>query len=244
MSSVTYVLIPGAGGEAWYWHRVVPRLRALGHPVVAPDLPAADDGAGLREYADVVVDAVGDRDELIVVAQSMGAFVAPLLCDRLDVVLLGLVAPMIPAPGESAGEWWSVTGQLMARRENEAREGRNPDAPFDVRTGFFHDVPAEVVEEAFARGEPPESDRPFEEPWPIDAWPDVPTRVVVGRLDRLFPFVFLRSLARERLGVEPEVVDAGHLPALSRPDELVEVLEGWRARPTSRPAARGSSSRS
>jgi hypothetical protein len=26
----TFVLIPGAGGAAWYWHRVVPELRARG----------------------------------------------------------------------------------------------------------------------------------------------------------------------------------------------------------------------
>src|SRR3954452_24239568 len=109
-----YVLIPGAGGEAWYWRRVVRRLNMLGRDGVAADLPAADDGVGLREYAEVVAEAAGDREGLIVVAQSMAACVAPLLCDRLDVALLGLVAPMIPAPGESAGERWSATGQTAA----------------------------------------------------------------------------------------------------------------------------------
>src|SRR5690349_13144422 len=140
----TYVLVPGAGGEAWYWHRVARRLHKLGHEVMAVDLPAEDERAGLREYADVVADAAAGRDEVIVVAQSMGAFVASLVCDHLDVAWLGLVVPMIPAPGESAGEWWSATGQGAARREYEAREGRDPDAPWDDRTGFFHDVPAEV----------------------------------------------------------------------------------------------------
>ena len=234
MSSAPYVWIPGAGGEAWSWHRVVSRLRRRGHDAVALDLPAADDRAGLREYADTVVEAAAGREEVIVVAQSMGAFVAPLVCDRLDVALLGLVAPMIPAPGESAGEWWSTSGHGEVWG----------DRPFDVMTCFFHDVPAEVVEEALARGEPRQSDTPMKEPWPLEAWPDVPTRVVVGRQDRLFPFEFLRALSRERLGIEPDVIDSGHLPALSRPDELVAVLEGWRARPTSRPAARESSSRS
>jgi hypothetical protein len=44
--SPAFVLVPGAGGESWYWH---------------------------------------------LVAQSMGAFVAPLLPDRLDVRMFILV---------------------------------------------------------------------------------------------------------------------------------------------------------
>ena len=90
------MLLPGAGGEAWYWHLVAGRLRDRGHEVVSPDLPAGDDGAGLAEYADAALDAIGERDDLVVVAQSMGAFFAPLLCDRAEVRQLILVGPMIP----------------------------------------------------------------------------------------------------------------------------------------------------
>jgi pimeloyl-ACP methyl ester carboxylesterase len=43
----TFVLIPGAGGAAWYWHRVVPLLQAAGHDAIAVDLPADDPAAGL-----------------------------------------------------------------------------------------------------------------------------------------------------------------------------------------------------
>jgi pimeloyl-ACP methyl ester carboxylesterase len=87
----TYVLVHGSGADAWYWHRVVPELRARGHDVVAPDLPAADDSAGLDEYADVIVDAIGDRRDLIVVAQSLGGFTAPIVCSRVPVSLLVFV---------------------------------------------------------------------------------------------------------------------------------------------------------
>ncbi len=225
--SATFVLVPGAGGESWYWHLVAPRLRERGHEVVSPDLPAADDDAGLGEYADAVADAVGDRDALIVVAQSMGAFVAPLLCDRVDVRMLILVAPMIPAPGESPGGWWQGSGQLPAQREQDAREGRDPDAPFDWRSAFMHDVPDEIVAEVAARGEPRQADKPFEQPWPLDAWPDVPTKVIACRNDRLFPLEFMKRLAAERLGVEPDVIDTGHLPALARPGELADRLEAY-----------------
>lgn len=60
-SSTTFVLIPGAGGSAFYWHRLVEELERRGHATVAVDLPAADPTAGLAEYADAVVEAVGDR---------------------------------------------------------------------------------------------------------------------------------------------------------------------------------------
>jgi pimeloyl-ACP methyl ester carboxylesterase len=224
---LTYALVPGAGGESWYWHLVTERLRGHGHDVIAPDLPAADDTAGLHEYADTIVDAVGGRRAVILVAQSLAAFSATMACERIDAALLILVAPMIPAPGETPGEWWESSGQTAARREHEIGEGRDPDAPFDVMTTFFHDVPQEVIDEAFARGEPRQSDRPFADPWPLEAWPDVPTRVVAARHDRLFPLAFMRRLSQERLGIEPDVVDSGHLPALARPDELAERLEAY-----------------
>jgi pimeloyl-ACP methyl ester carboxylesterase len=98
----TFVLIHGAGDVGWYWHLVDAELRARGHEAISPDLPCDDDSAGLPEYADTVAGAIGDRTDLIVVAQSFGGFTAPLVCDRVAVNLLVLVAPMIPAPGESS----------------------------------------------------------------------------------------------------------------------------------------------
>jgi pimeloyl-ACP methyl ester carboxylesterase len=96
----TYVLLPGAGGDAWYWHLVAPLLEARGHDVVAVDLPCGDDCAGLAEYADTVVSAVGDRSGLALVAQSMAAFTAPMVCERVDVGSL-ISAP--PPPRRSPG---------------------------------------------------------------------------------------------------------------------------------------------
>jgi pimeloyl-ACP methyl ester carboxylesterase len=146
----------------------------------------------------------------------------------VDVRLLILVAPMIPSPGESPGAWWANTGQTTARRRQDEREGRDPDAALDVMTIFMHDVPPDIVAEAFARGEPRQSDTPFAEPWPLEQWPNVPTKVLAGRHDRLFPLEFMRRLALERLNIVADVIDTGHLPALSRSDELVRRLETYR----------------
>lgn len=220
---MTYVLIPGAGGAAWYWHRFAPVLRGRGHDAIAVDLPAADPKAGLREYADAVVRAATGHGEVTLVAQSMAGFTAPLVVDRLPVTELILVNAMIPAPGETAGEWWADTGQDAARRANDEREGRSPDAGFDPLVYFFHDVPAEVTAEGMS-GAPEQSDTPFGEVWPLAAWPAVPTRVISAREDRFFPAGFQARVARERLGITPELVPGGHLVALSRPEELAEVV--------------------
>ena len=73
----TFVLIHGAGYVGWYWHLVEPELRERGHDTVAPDLPGDDDSAGLPEYAETLLEAIGDRTELVVVGQSLGCFTAP-----------------------------------------------------------------------------------------------------------------------------------------------------------------------
>jgi thioesterase domain-containing protein len=150
----TYVLIPGAGGEAWYWHRVVDELGRRGRIGIAVDLPAADDTAGLPEYVAAVVDAIGERRRLVLVAQSLGGFTAPIVCERVPVDLLVLVNAMIPAPGESGAEWWTNTGHEQARAEHAARAGRELPDEFDPSDEFFHDVPQEVIDEAIKRGEP------------------------------------------------------------------------------------------
>jgi pimeloyl-ACP methyl ester carboxylesterase len=224
----TYVLIPGAGGDAWYWRLLVPELRERGHEAVAVDLPAGDDSMGLSEYADAVVGAIGDRTDLVVVAQSLGGFTAPLVCDRASVNLLVLLNAMVPSPGESAGEWWVNTGHAKARAEQAARDGRGLAADEDLRDAFFHDVSPEVTAEAWARGEPRQAETPFAQPWPLPKWPEVPTRFLQGRDDRFFPAEFQRRVVRERLDIAPDEMPGGHLVALSRPKELADRLEAYR----------------
>jgi pimeloyl-ACP methyl ester carboxylesterase len=192
---------------------------------VAVDLPADDESAGLAAYADTVVAAVGNRGPVVLVAQSMGGFTAPLVCTRVPVELLVLVNAMVPRPGETGGAWWSATGQAAARAAHAERSGLTDD-PDDLTAAFFHDVPADVT--AAAQAQPiVQADRPFADPWPLSRWPAVPTRIVAGRDDRFFPADFQRRVAAERLGVEVDEVPGGHLVALSRPVELADQLERY-----------------
>jgi pimeloyl-ACP methyl ester carboxylesterase len=223
----TFVLIPGAGSDSWYWHLVAPELQGAGHDVVAVDLPCDDDSATFTDYTDTVMRDIGDRKDLILVAQSLGGFTAPLVCERVPVQMLVLVNAMIPNPGESAGDWWANTGQPQAMLEEAKRHGKqykdDMDLMSDFEYVFLHDLPKDVRAESehHVRNQ---SGRPFADPLPIDKWPDIQTQVLAGRHDRLFPVDFQRRVARERLAVELDQIDGGHLVALSRPTELADQL--------------------
>ena len=208
----TFVLIHGGGGSSWDWHLVAPALRERGHDPVAVDLPSEDESAGWPEYVDAVVRAIGDRTEIIVVGHSLGGFTAPLVCVRIPVELLVLVAAMIPSPGERFSDWWS----------NAEYEASGED---DV---FYHDVSADLAAEAQLR-ERKEASKALGDAWPLESWPDTPTRYLLCRGDRMFPAPWARRHARRRLGIEADDIAGGHYIPLSRPRELAERLDAYAA---------------
>jgi pimeloyl-ACP methyl ester carboxylesterase len=216
----TFVLIPGAGGVAWYWHRVVPVLEAAGHTAIAVDLPGDDDTAGLAEYTELVIDAIDGRTGVALVAQSLGGFTAPMVCEAVPVESVTFVNAMIPLPREKPGEWWDNTGATEARAA-AADVGGYGD--FDPVTYFLHDVPAAVAAEgeSYQRSE---ADAVFASPCEFESWPSLPVRVVAGSEDRFFPVELQRRVARDRLGIDIDILPGGHLIALSQPSRLADYL--------------------
>jgi pimeloyl-ACP methyl ester carboxylesterase len=205
---------------AWYWHRAVPLIRAAGHEPIAIDLPGDDRRAGLATYADIVIRTIAERSDVVLVAQSLAGFTAPLVCARVPVRMVVFVNAMIPKPGETAGAWWGATGAVDARERAATRRGYATE--FDVETYFLHDVPQEVLR----NGPEPrlEAETVFGEPCRFERWPDIPILVLGGRDDRFFPIEFQRRVARERLGRELEEIPGGHLVALSNAEGLTERL--------------------
>lgn len=224
----TVLLIPGAGGQAWYWHRVVPLLAP--HRVVSVDLPA-DSELGLDGYRDLCLAALDSSgsfsEDVVVVGQSMGAYTAALVADSLvqagRPVRLVFLNAMLPQPGETAGQWWSAVDQSSAAREAALLDGRDPDAEFDLVETFFHDVDPALTAYALENGRE-QSDVAFGTPFEARDWLSVPTTVIASRDDRLFPLDLQQRLARERLDQEVVVVDGGHLSALSHPDQIAAAI--------------------
>lgn len=223
-----FVLLPGAGGAGWIWHRVVPLLEDAGHTAVALDLPADDPGAGLTEYTQIALAACAYSDDVVVVGQSLGGFTAVLVAADLLAAQrppreLVMFNAMVPLPGETPGDWWDAVGQQAAMLAAAEAGGWSTD--FDLETYFSHDVDPEV----WASGESEQRDEAeivFVTPCAIDAWPDVPTRVIAGADDRFFPLDLQRRVARDRLGLEVQTVPGGHLAPLSQPGAVAAALIG------------------
>ncbi len=220
----TFLLIPGAGTDPRVYGATIEALGALGHDAIAPPLPLDDQEATPTDHADAVAAAAPRAGELVVVAQSLGAFAGPLVATRVPIAQLILIAPMIPAPGETAGEWWKNTGHAEAIADVLERHG--PMSGWGSETFaevFLHDVDPEVARASERYSGAPGAGM-FTEPWPLEEWPDVPTQVLVPRDDRPFPLAFQRRVARERLGLEIDAIRGGHLPMLSHPAELARRL--------------------
>ena len=212
----TFVPVHAAGDGAWSWHLLTDALRARGHDAVVVDLPADDPSADLWTYARTVVDAIGDRENPVVVGHSFGAFTAPLVCTSVRARSLVLVSGMIPSPGEPPADWW--------RNTRHASAPRTVGAGADDIEVYYHDVPAELAREALARARNHPSERANDQPWPLDSWPDVPTHALVCRDDRLFPADWMRGVVRHRLGIEADELPSGHCPMLSIPEEFADRL--------------------
>ena len=223
MTMRSYVLIPGAGGVAWYWNAVAALLRDAGPEAVPVDLPGDDETAGLPEYRDIVLAAMDGRRDVVLVAQSLGGFTAPMVCERAPVRELVFVNAMIPAPGETPGRWWQHVESEAARVAAAEANGYSTD--LDLETYFLHDLTPEQIAESepYQRNE---ADAAFESTCEFTAWPDIPIRVLAGADDRLFPAEFQRRVARERLGVEADVLPGGHLIAQSSPAAVARYLLG------------------
>jgi pimeloyl-ACP methyl ester carboxylesterase len=227
----TFVLIPGAGTAPEVYGATIDELRALGHEALAPPLPLDDPEAHPSDHASAVASAVPARGDVVVVAQSLGAFAGPLVADQVDAALLVLLAPMVPAPGESAGQWWDNTRHTEAIADLLERHGPMSEwSQQAIEEVFLHDVPPDVARDA-ARFNGAPGRGMFTEPWPHENWPDIPTRVLAPRDDRLFPWDFQRRVVSDRLGLEIDEIAGGHLPMLSRPAALAErLVELWSER--------------
>jgi len=223
------VLVHGSFHGAWCWELVRPELERRGHRVTTVDLPISDPALGGADYARVVEDAIGPGGEPVLVGHSMAGLVIPLVAAHRPVRRLVFLAAFLAKPGMSAND----------QRKSEPLDDPTPPAtsewidlgddvwligPNTASELFYSDVPRDQAAWALDRLRP-QCYRVIREETPLTVWPDVASSSIVCREDRAINPDWVRTAARERLGVDAIELDGGHSPFLTRPAELADVLD-------------------
>ena len=223
-----FVLVHGDWHGGWCWGRLIPELEAAGHEALAVDLPIEDVAAGCMRYAAVVLEALADARNAVLVGHSTGGLIIPLVAAAGPLRRLIFLCALLPRPGLSLEEQFGPEPDISTDPRGLAFvrdvDGFTfwPDAE-RAAEGMYHDCDPADSRWAFARLRR-QAPTPAQEACPLRRLPDVPTSYFLCSADRMVNPDWSRRAARARLGVEPRVLPGGHSPMLSRPRALAEAL--------------------
>ena len=222
---VTFGLVHGAWHGGWCWRALAEELESRGYTSVAPDLAVDDAGAGLSEYARTVVDALGAADDVVLVGHSMGSLVIPLVAEARPVLGMVFLCSVPLVPGEPVGPDLvnMVTEEVKAAPHFADELGRDMYDNATAARVFYHDCTPELTAWAVSRLRP-QGPRPFAEPSPLTAWPEVPSEIMLTDDDHVLNAAWSIDAARRWLGRDPVVLSGSHSPFLSRPAALADAL--------------------
>lgn len=224
-----FALVHGAWHGAWCWEELTPELEALGHRVIAMDLPCDETAATFETYAAVVVEALaGEATNAVVVGHSLGGLTIPLVATQQPVAQLVYLCAGVPIPGLSVAEQLAIEPDTRNPGFDFGQEidekGRNRwVTEAAARQLLYGDCPERVARAAFERLRP-QSRTPYGQPCRLDVLPSIPSTYIVCRDDRYMNPERARKVARERLKAELIELPGSHSPMLSRPAELAAVL--------------------
>ncbi len=222
----TFALLHGAWHGAWCWERLIPELQTRGHRTVAVDLPSEDPAATFEDYADVVVAALADADDVVVVGHSLAGHTIPLVAERMPVRHLVYLAALVAEPGRSFIDQQLDGGMLnpvhltgLAKADGGTRW-----VDFELaRSLFYSECDDDLVAAAIARLRV-QAVAPMKQVCPLDRLPSVRSTYIVCSDDQMVYPAWSRRVAVDRLGVSPVELPGGHSPFYSRPSELADVL--------------------
>ena len=218
-SVTTFGLVHGAWHAASCWEVLIEQLRALGGNAIAMDLPIDDPDATISDYANVVVTALeGAPPDVVLVGHSLGAAVTYLVVGRRPVGGLIYLCPVLGPPYRSA----SHRGPPTIIHTTMRGDGTTELDPASAHAVLYHDCSPEVAARAVARLRPQRM--LFNEVFPAQAWPDLPTWVIGTSHDRAIDVGNMVLQARNQLGEVVHFLPGGHSPFLSRPKELAELM--------------------
>jgi pimeloyl-ACP methyl ester carboxylesterase len=223
----TVVLVHGAFADASGWNEVTERLQKRGYPVLAPANPLRSVGSDAA-YVRSILDTIDGP--IVLVGHSYGGFVATnAATGHPGVKALVYVAAFAPDAGETVlqltamnpGSGLADPHNLVVRPHPSGADGYIEPSVF--REVFAADVPARsaAVMAASQRGADVAT---LQQPSGAPAWETVPSWFLVAAEDHTIPPATQRFMA-ERAGSTTTEVRSSHVPMVSRPGDVVEVIE-------------------
>jgi len=227
------VLLHGAGDSAGTWFKVVPGL-VRSHRLVVPDLAGHGESAprtgsidvkDVLEGVEAVLDSTAPHEKVVLVGNSLGAWVAMLVAHRHP----ERVARAVCVDG-GAMRGSNLHARVLPRDRHEARESvgqtRDPgSAP--VPDFVLDDIVRQAREGSLARfaATAATMDRYVLDDAQLREIA-VPVTLIWGRSDRLVPLDYAARM-RSALSTADLVVleRCGHVPQLECPDALLAALQ-------------------
>ncbi len=221
-------LVHGSWQGAWVWGPLIEELQGRGHRGIAVDMPAHDIDAGAAEYADVVVAALRDvRDDVVLVGHSLGGLSIPLVATRRPVKALAFLAAGIPRPGMSYAAQVEQEGirEQSAFAQTIRDEHGCTILPFNTALEVLYNACERDVAHWAAGLLRYQAQKPMTEVTPLSEWPRVKRAYIACHGDRIINSQWQCRASRERFGVEPYELFTDHSPMLSATEELAEILD-------------------
>lgn len=220
---VGLVLIHGAGLGGFIWDGVVSRVR---RPVLPVEFPNRGEGdranrdLTLHDYTDAVAERVEgwDNGRVVLVAHSIGGCVALEVADRLGDRVAGIlgVGAAFPKSGESFISCLSFPRKLIMPLILRAFGTRPPAKA--IEQGLCADLPPDPSREVVERFTPESrslyTGKVRYRSLPVERWYVKLTR------DRDFPPPVQDAMIENLEARRVVNLDSGHLPMMSRPDEV------------------------
>jgi len=226
----TFGLVHGAWHSAACWDPTATVLRDRGHEVISMDLPCSDATAGIEEYVDVVLDALGDAQNVVLVGHSLGGLTATVVADRRHVDELVVLAALLPKPGTAMRDdlltFDDTFVEGWVERSTRQLVGAHGSSTWPVDAAvntLYHDCEPGLADWA-ARQLRPQAWTVVNQPSPLRAYPTVSTHAIVCADDRVLNPASCARLAEERLGARVTWLEGGHSPMLARPEALADAL--------------------
>ena len=225
----TFVLVPGAWLGGWVWGAVAQGLRERGHTVHPVTLPGLAERSSSTDVglADHVADlraqlAAHDLHDVILVGHSYSGLVTGQVATaeprRVGHALF--LDANLPVDGASMTDGWSERGRELTRAQVEANDGRWPVPDQEDFDG--HDLSGEQINWLLAHATP-HPGRTLFEPAALERPLDQVRATYVQCLQPLRS----RPAEAEVFGWGFKTIDTGHWPMVSRPKELIDLLDEY-----------------